>query len=451
MHLKQKRNNWFKYISCYFALAILLVPSATYGAGLPVLGQPPAETNAERVCVSLIIADITTGSILKIKDPATDINLFGGGVRLMTALTALDYMQPEDTILLDNAPIDLPQGARLIGFQKGMTVTVNDLIAAMLVYCANDAAVVLGDAVENAIGTVDFVSLMNQKAEGLGMVNTVYLNETGLAVEGQTTSLADQLVFAQASFSNNTINTIMSQFEYQPQTTDARFPDSMTQYSSIMLPEDSSYDSRVTAVARGSDGDETNILIRAQNGDHDIFIFMIYPSSNVEEVYIAASELLTEYMDISAFDFSQYIADKISEFTIGSDIIKLPWKLQEGQPLKFIAYKGFEPDYTLLNVEPNADSIEKFEDGTAALYANVYYQNTFLTEINLMAPVLMENTPDPESTAGPASLQLYESSDVFIQQSFMDLYGWIVYTAAAAILTVLLIAIGKILRKYTKF
>jgi len=135
----------------------------------------------------------------------------------MAALVALDYMQPNDAVVVENEQINLPQGARLIGFHNGMSVTVSDLIAAMLVYCANDAAVVLGEAVETATNTNDFVSLMNDKAKKLGMFNTTYINATGLAAEGQTTTLADQFIFARTVFANITIKGISKNLmQYSP-------------------------------------------------------------------------------------------------------------------------------------------------------------------------------------------------------------------------------------------
>jgi len=454
--LYRNRNihNKLRCITCFFTIIVMLLPITAYGAEFPVLGTPPLETSVEQDCLSIIIADNLTGSILKLKESGNKVNLIGGTVRLMAALVALDYMQPNDAVVVENEQINLPQGARLIGFHNGMSVTVSDLIAAMLVYCANDAAVVLGEAVETATNTNDFVSLMNDKAKKLGMFNTTYINATGLAAEGQTTTLADQFIFARTVFANITINSIMSQYEYQSQTDDPYFPSTMSQFSTIMLPNDVSYDSRVKAVARGSDRTETNMLIRAQNNGSDIVIFMVYPSRNIEEVYRAAIELINTYIDSPAIDFSQYVSDEVAKLSTGSDIVGLPWMLKPNQILTFSAYKGFEPDFTQIRIEPDAASIMNLEDGTATMTAEVFYEDTFLTVINLTAPVVAAApvSPDSEQTTDEnnSPIPIYESADVSIQLSFMDRYGWIIYAITAAFMAVLLIFIGNELKKHVK-
>ena len=454
MYRNRNIHHKLRYITCFFSIIIILLPITTYSAELPVLGTQPLETSVEQDCLSIIVADNLTGSILKLKESGNKVNLIGGTVRLMAALVALDYMQPDDTVVVENEPTNLPQGARLIGFHSGMSVSVSDLIAAMLVYCANDAAVVLGEAVEAATNTNNFVLLMNDKAKKLGMFDTTYINATGLAVEGQTSTLADQLIFARTVFANITINSIMSQSEYQSQTDDPYFLSTMSQFSTIMLPNDVSYDSRVKAVARGSDRTETNMLIRAQNNGSDIVIFMVYPSRNIEEVYRAASELINSYIDSPAIDFSQYISDEVAKLSTGSNIVGLPWMLQPNQPLAFSAYKGFEPDFTQLKIEPDAASIMNLEDGTATMTAEVFYEDTFLTAINLTAPVVAAApvSPDSEQTTDEnnSPIPIYESADVSIQLSFMDRYGWIIYAITAAFMAVLLIFIGNELKKHVK-
>ncbi len=65
-----------------------------------------------------------------------------------------------------------------VGLRKGDEMTVRDLLFALLVGSANDAAVVLA---RHAGGTVEaFVARMNGRAKSLGMARTVYANPSGL-------------------------------------------------------------------------------------------------------------------------------------------------------------------------------------------------------------------------------------------------------------------------------
>lgn len=80
-------------------------------------------------------------------------------------------------------------GGSQIWLEPGEQMSVNDLIKAAFVGSANDACVALG---EHLAGSNEaFVSMMNQRAEELGMVNTFYINCTGLDAEGHVTSAQD--------------------------------------------------------------------------------------------------------------------------------------------------------------------------------------------------------------------------------------------------------------------
>ncbi len=80
-------------------------------------------------------------------------------------------------------------GGSQIWLEPGEQMTVDQLIKAAFVGSANDACVALG---EHLAGSNEaFVSMMNQRAEELGMVNTFYVNCTGLDAEGHVTSAQD--------------------------------------------------------------------------------------------------------------------------------------------------------------------------------------------------------------------------------------------------------------------
>jgi len=75
-----------------------------------------------------------------------------------------------------------------------MQVPVEDLVKGLIVQSANDATIVLAEAVG---GTVEhFVELMNEQAKALGMKNTAYKNPEGLAAPGHTTTARDLSILA---------------------------------------------------------------------------------------------------------------------------------------------------------------------------------------------------------------------------------------------------------------
>lgn len=80
-------------------------------------------------------------------------------------------------------------GGSDIWLEAGETMSVHDMIKAVVVASANDAAVALA---EHICGTEEeFVSKMNEKAESLGMIDTTFKNCNGLDEEGHLTSAHD--------------------------------------------------------------------------------------------------------------------------------------------------------------------------------------------------------------------------------------------------------------------
>ena len=73
-------------------------------------------------------------------------------------------------------------------------MTVEDLLKALIVASANDAAVVFAEAI--AVTEEAFVEKMNQKAQELGLVNTHFVNCTGFDEEGHYTCAQDVATMA---------------------------------------------------------------------------------------------------------------------------------------------------------------------------------------------------------------------------------------------------------------
>lgn len=85
-------------------------------------------------------------------------------------------------------------GGSEIWLKEGEQMTVEELLKALIVASANDAAVVFAEAL--AFTEQGFVDLMNQRAEELGLVNTHYQNCTGFDEENHYTCAKDVAVIA---------------------------------------------------------------------------------------------------------------------------------------------------------------------------------------------------------------------------------------------------------------
>ncbi len=153
--------------------------------------QPP-----EVAAKSYLLMDVTANQVLAAKDPDLVVEP-ASLTKLMTAYLVFDALKSRKIDLKQNFSVSerawkMP-GSRMFIDPK-MRVPVEDLIKGMVVQSGNDATVALAEGVAGSVE--NFVRLMNQQAQALGMKNTQYLNPEGLTEPGHTTTARDLGILA---------------------------------------------------------------------------------------------------------------------------------------------------------------------------------------------------------------------------------------------------------------
>lgn len=122
---------------------------------------------------------------------------------LLLFIEALDdgRLKPDGTVSCSEHAASM--GGSQIWLEPGETMTVDDLLKAVAVGSANDATVALSEAIAGS--EENFVVMMNQKAEELGMVNTHFMNCSGLDAENHYTSARDIALMSQALMKHEAI------------------------------------------------------------------------------------------------------------------------------------------------------------------------------------------------------------------------------------------------------
>lgn len=118
--------------------------------------------------------------------------------KIMTALVVAEHADFDDMVTI--SPTAPEAGESEIGLVAGEVISVADLLSAVLVRSANDAALALAEYVGGSVE--GFAALMNEKAADLGMSESNFLNPHGLDEEGHYTTAADELKMAQALMAN---------------------------------------------------------------------------------------------------------------------------------------------------------------------------------------------------------------------------------------------------------
>ncbi|MEW6642804.1 MAG: serine hydrolase [Pseudomonadota bacterium] len=88
------------------------------------------------------------------------------------------------------------QAPTKLGLRPGQTIRVEDAIKGLVTRSANDAAVVIAEAIGG--DEDDFAALMTRKARALGMSRTTYKNASGLPDDDQITTARDQATLGRA-------------------------------------------------------------------------------------------------------------------------------------------------------------------------------------------------------------------------------------------------------------
>ncbi len=145
-----------------------------------------------------LVIDATTGRILH------EVN--GTATRHPASLTKmmtlyLTFQALEAGRLRLDTPLPVSktaaaQPASKLGLRVGQTIRVQDAILALVTESANDASVVLAEAIGGSVR--GFASMMNLQAKALGMRQTVFQNPNGLPDPNQITSARDMAMLGYA-------------------------------------------------------------------------------------------------------------------------------------------------------------------------------------------------------------------------------------------------------------
>ena len=118
--------------------------------------------------------------------------------KMMTALVAAESSTFDELVTVSTSAAEA--GEAEIGLVAGEVIPMGDLVSAILVRSANDAAEAIAEHIGGSIE--GFAALMNQKAEDLGLTNSHFVNPHGLDAPEHYSSAADLLQIAREVLGN---------------------------------------------------------------------------------------------------------------------------------------------------------------------------------------------------------------------------------------------------------
>ena len=237
---------------------------------------------------SYLVADATTQKIIASKN----LNLHfspASTTKIMTALIGLNYFKLNQILTIKSSNI-VPVVA---GFIPGQKITFENLLYAMLLPSANDAAVAIADNYPG--GKKAFVKEMNMKANVLHLYDTRFSDPVGLNDDGDFTTPLDLFRLSSFALKNEVFKKIVSTKEKIIYTVDKS-----ASFDLINLNELLGTDG-VFGIKTGYTQDAGQVLVTALNKDgHTIIIIVMYSQDRFADTRALINDVVdnTNYLSI---------------------------------------------------------------------------------------------------------------------------------------------------------
>ena len=185
-------------LCCVLAAALCMTAAAE-----PLAAGRFALPDFDVPCRAAVLIDLSSGTVLYEKEPDTPMPI-ASITKVMTLLLTFEAIDAGKVSLQDTVPVSdhaYNMGGSQIWLEPGETFTLDEMIKAICVSSANDAAV----AVAEFIGGSEpaFAELMNQKAAELGMTNTAFKNACGLDEAGHLSTARDVAIMSREMLLNH--------------------------------------------------------------------------------------------------------------------------------------------------------------------------------------------------------------------------------------------------------
>lgn len=216
-------------IAFLFALFICIFINCSVFADEPTIYSPSA-----------ILIDAVNGRVLYEKN--SNIPMFPASTtKILTAIIALENSSLDEKITASPEAITpIKSGYTNANIQVGETLSMQDLLYALLLSSANEAANVIAERIGGSID--NFANMMNAKAMELGCTSTHFVNANGIHHDSHYTTASDLAIMMRYCMQNETFRKIVSTQEYTlPATEQYPSTDRILKNSNRLMKQDDPY------------------------------------------------------------------------------------------------------------------------------------------------------------------------------------------------------------------
>ncbi len=178
-------------------LTALILPLAALPAPVPVSAR------------HAVLYEPVTNTFLIEKDGHSHAPM-ASTTKIMTALVAIEQGDPDKTVTITEEDCGIEGSS--IYMAAGEKLTLRELLYALLLQSANDAAVAIARHVGGS--TEAFVDMMNARVDKMGLSDTHFMNPHGLDDANHYTSACDLARIAAVAMDNSLFHEIVSTVKY---------------------------------------------------------------------------------------------------------------------------------------------------------------------------------------------------------------------------------------------
>ena len=191
----------------------LILPSFSAFAEEAAPETNTTQTELTLAAETAVLMDASSGEILYNKN--AEQQMYPASItKLMTILLALENGQLTDEITFSHDAIyNIEQGSAHIAIQEGETLTLEQVLRAIILRSANEAS---NGVAEYVAGNTDaFAVKMTERAKELGAKNTNFVNANGLHDENHYTTAHDMALIAKELLTHEEYRSMMSETYYE--------------------------------------------------------------------------------------------------------------------------------------------------------------------------------------------------------------------------------------------
>ncbi len=347
-----------------------------------------AEGAPDVAASAAILIDAQTGTILYEKN--ADQRMYPASMtKVLTALVALDYFQPEELVKVGTEINEVSWDSSKAGHQVGETLTMKNLIRGLIIPSGNDSANVVAAAVARRAENdeslsfsrceVIFADLMNEKAKELGAVSSNFSNAHGYHAENHYTTGRDMALLSKAFMENEILAEIANEKSFSGNGADNMFTNTENMKtqdyiwrSHNLLITDGEYNyGYATGIKTGFTGEAGDCVASAAEKDGQTLLAVVFNSEDPNRWL--DSKNLFEY------GFNAY--QKVQLVKANAVVEEVPLtkhKRAEGDTLKVV----YQENLTTYLPEGTADTVK-----TTVTYDAAYVETDKEGVLSLKAPI----------------------------------------------------------------